>query len=127
VLREVVAEQTASAACQAALDVLKSAAMHRVSNNRIGWVRVSMAGLMTGLMLVLVLLSASGSLHRAFHGDSQQDHGQCAVCSIHQGKLDAPDIAQPMAVVPVFVAWASPQSDSEFVCSFDYSSLPSNS
>jgi len=84
-----------------------------------------MAGLMAGLMLVLTLLASSDSLHRALHGNSGRDHGQCAVCSLHQGKLDAPNTVQPMAVVPVSIARALPQAHFEFVQSFDYSLSPS--
>jgi hypothetical protein len=100
-------------------------AMQQLVNNRIGWLRLSMAGLMAGLMLSLTFLAASGSFHRALHHDSSNHHGPCAVCSIHQGKLDAPNVSQPKAVVPVSIAWTLLQSDSQFVRSFDYSLTPS--
>ena len=110
--------------CQAALSVIEFLQMRRSANHPNGWLRLSLAGLMSGLTLILSLLASSDSLHQVFHRDLGGQQGQCALCSFHQGKLDAPQSEEVTASVPVSVVWTGSRCCSEFVSDFDFSLSP---
>jgi len=94
--------------CQSAPTLLKSEVMQPLSRRQPARLKLALAGLMAGLVLLLALVASSESLHHQFHGNSAEGQSQCAICAVVRGHMDAPTSASPEATVTLFVAWIVP-------------------
>lgn len=83
-----------------------------------------MAGLMAVLMLVMTLVAAGHAQHHDADHDSGNHHGQCAICSIHQGKLNVPQVVVSVVTAPLSIAWTSPAPSFPLKSEFDFSLAP---
>ena len=72
------------------------------------WCRLSLGGLLTGLVLLLNVLAASPSLHEWFHADAGQGEHQCAVTLFAHGQMDASAV-EVAAVSPLVSVATVPQ------------------
>jgi hypothetical protein len=80
-----------------------------------------MAGLMAALMLVMTLVASLHGHHQDAHHDANAPHSQCAICSIHQGKLDAPQSVVSVVAAPVSIVWTAQAPAFSPKCEIAYS------
>ena len=57
------------------------------------WIRLSLGGLLVGLVLLLNALTSSPQLHELLHADAGQAEHLCAVTLFAHGQVDAADAA----------------------------------
>jgi hypothetical protein len=102
--------------------LLKSGQMQPLRNRNVRWFRPMIAGLMSGMILLLSVFASSGALHLKLHPDSSApQHGTCAICSIAQGQVEIPVDATPDVFAPLSVSWTLPSLRSNPVTDVDLS------
>lgn len=110
--------------CHPALRLLLSVPVRKWSQNQDRWLRPFMAGLMAALMVALTLVASFHGQHHDEDHDTESHHGQCAVCSIHQGKLDVPHVVVSIVTAPLSIAWTTPARNFSAKTDFDFSLSP---
>jgi len=83
--------------------------MQPLRNQNVRWFRLAIAGLMSGMLLLLAVTAASGALHLKLHPDgSSSQHGTCAVCSFAHGQVETLIDTTPEVFAPLSVSWTLP-------------------